>query len=153
MKPNSPEKQLDGFLDKYTPEIAAFARDALARLRDRLPGAVEMVYDNYNWLVIGFGPTERPSKAVLSLVLAPRHVTLCFLHGAKLRDPQRRLRGSGKQVRNVRLETTDTLDEPAVAALIAAAVAAADPPFDPEEPRRLIIKSVSEKQRPRRPAK
>src|SRR5262245_5701872 len=100
MKAKSPQQRLDGFIDKYTPEIAAFARAVLDKLRSRLPGAIELVYDNYNWLVIGFGPTERPSDAVFSVVLPPGRVTFCFLQGAKLPDPHRLLRGSGKVVRN-----------------------------------------------------
>ena len=50
------------FLDAYTPEIAAIAREALAKLRKRLPHAIEMVYDNYNALACGFGPDERVSE-------------------------------------------------------------------------------------------
>jgi hypothetical protein len=42
------EQQLDSFLAKYDPEIAAFARRALAKMRKLVPGAVEIVYDNYN---------------------------------------------------------------------------------------------------------
>lgn len=57
------EQQLDSFLAKYDPEVAAFARRALAKMRKLVPGAVEMVYDNYDWLVVGFSPTERPSKS------------------------------------------------------------------------------------------
>jgi len=53
------EQQLDSFLAKYDPEVAAFARRALAKMRKLVPGAVEMVYDNYDWLVVGFSPTER----------------------------------------------------------------------------------------------
>jgi hypothetical protein len=48
-------------------------------MRKLVPGAIEMVYDNYNWLVIGFGPPERPSEAIFSIVLPPGKVTLCFL--------------------------------------------------------------------------
>ena len=48
------EAQLDSFLDRYTPEVAADARQALAFMRARLPTATQMVYDNYNALVIGF---------------------------------------------------------------------------------------------------
>jgi len=36
-----------------------------------------MVYDNYNGLVIGFGPTERASQGIVSLTIFPRWVTLC----------------------------------------------------------------------------
>ena len=52
--------QLDGFIDKYSPEIAREGRAALRRLRALAPGAVELVYDNFNWLVVGFGPSARP---------------------------------------------------------------------------------------------
>lgn len=50
------EERLAGFLAKFTPEIAAFAQASLFRMRARLPGAMELVYDNYNALAIGFGP-------------------------------------------------------------------------------------------------
>src|ERR1039458_9537409 len=66
----------------------------------RLPGAVQLVYDNYNALVIGFGPSERASEASFSIVLYPRWVTLFFLQGAGLPDPRRLLKGSGKVVRD-----------------------------------------------------
>src|SRR5579863_1981778 len=56
--------QLESFLDKYDPEVATFARRTLEKMRKLLPGAIEMVYDNYNWLVVGFSPTERPSEAI-----------------------------------------------------------------------------------------
>src|SRR6476646_7169124 len=97
----SPEKQLDFFIDKHTPEIAALARRMLARMRARLPGAVEFVYDNYAALAIGFGPTERPSDAVFSVVLYPRWTHLYFLQGAVLPDPAGRLQGSGKVGRHL----------------------------------------------------
>jgi predicted RNase H-like HicB family nuclease len=55
------ENQLAGFIAKYSPEIGTVAYEVLAKMRELTPGAVEMVYDNYNALVIGFGPTERAS--------------------------------------------------------------------------------------------
>jgi hypothetical protein len=91
ISPAEAERQLESFLKKYDPEVAAFARRALAKMRKLMPGAVEMVYDNYNWLVIGFSPSERPSEAIFSIVLPPRRVTLCFLQGAGLTDPAKRL--------------------------------------------------------------
>jgi len=118
----NPQKQLDGFLAKYTPELAKTAKTMLRKMRKRLPGAVEMVYDNWNGLVIGFGPTERPSEAIISLLLLPEHVTLCFLNGAALRDPDKLLRGSGNQVRHIRLSDPDHLDQSDVDSLIEQAV-------------------------------
>src|SRR4051812_35443509 len=59
----SPEKQLNGFIEKYTPEIATLVKAARGKMQAFLPGAVELVYDNFNALAIGFGPSERASEA------------------------------------------------------------------------------------------
>jgi len=144
--------QLNGFIDKYSPAVAREGRAALRRLRRFAPGAVEMVYDNYNWLVVGFGPTERASEAVFSLVFAPRWLALCFLQDAStLPDPEKLLRGSGKVVRNVRLMTARDLDAPAVRTLVATALKRADVPIRKASRRRIVIRAISRKQRPRRP--
>jgi hypothetical protein len=151
VKTGSAENQLAGFIAKYSPEIGAAAHEVLAKMRELTPGAVEMVYDNYNALVIGFGPTERASEAVFSIVLYPRWVTLCFLQGAKLRDPDRVLKGKGSVARHIVLEDTMDLEKPEIESLISAALKCAAKPLDGANTRRLIIKSVSAKQRPRRP--
>jgi hypothetical protein len=145
------QSQLDGFLAKFTPEVDSLAHALVARMRARLPGAAIIVYDNYNALAIGFGPTEKPSHAVLSLAVFPRWVTLCFLQGAGLPDPSGILRGDGSRVRHVRLHDSEALDDPPIEALIAEAVSRSEPPFDPAAGQRLVIKSISAKQRPRRP--
>ena len=150
-RPSTPSQQLSRFLAKYTPKIAAQARRALAKMRKLLPGSTEMVYDNYNGLVIGFGPTEKPSLAILSILLMPDHVTLCFLQGASLPDPNHRLKGSGNLVRHVRLVPPTVLDDPEILDLINTALYRAKVPINPKARRQLIIKSISAKQRPRRP--
>jgi hypothetical protein len=151
--PASPQTQLTGFIAKFTPEIAALIKTVRARMRRRLPHAHELVYDNYNFFVIGYGPTERPSEAIFSIAAHARGVALCFLNGARLPDPQKLLRGDGSQVRSIRLPDAATLDHPAVEALIATAIGRMAVPFDPAVRPRLIIKSISAKQRPRRPVK
>src|SRR5580700_11259135 len=105
------EQQLESFLAKYDPEVATFARRALTKMRKLVPGAIEMVYDNYNWLVIGFSPSERPSEAIFSIVLPPGRVTLCFLQGAGLPNPAKRLQAKDNFVRNVRLYEAGKADE------------------------------------------
>jgi hypothetical protein len=146
----TPKQQLDAFLKKYDPMIAGIARRALTKLRKRLPGAVEIVYDNYNALAIGFGPNEKASLAILSVALYPRWVNLFFLQGARLPDPARRLKGSGNVVRSVRLED-GTLDDPEIQKLMDLALARAKVPIDRSQRRRLVIRSVAAKQRARRP--
>jgi hypothetical protein len=149
----SPAAQLDSFLDKFTPDIAAQAHTALRKMRARLPGAIELVYDNYNALAIGFASTDRASDAIFSIALYPRWISLFFLqNGTRLRNPESLLAGSGKQARHIVLVTPALLDTPAVQDLIAQALELAPKSIDPAQPRKLIIKSVSAKQRPRRPA-
>jgi len=145
-----PEAQLDRFLGKYTPEISALARRCLAKMRRRLPGATQLVYDNYNALVIGFGPSDKASRAIFSIVLYPRYMTLFFLQGARLPDPQRILQGSGNVVRRIRLESATVLDSQPVQELMGVALKRAIQPIDPRARGRLVIKSISAKQRPRR---
>jgi hypothetical protein len=149
------QAQLDSFLAKYDPEVETVARRALGKMRKLMPGAIEMVYDNYNWLVIGFGPTERPSEAIFSIVLPPGRVTLCFLQGASLPDPAKRLVGSGNVVRNIRLydageSDSRVLDDPEVLALINVALNRAKVPMPDRARRKLTVRSISAKQRPRR---
>ena len=147
----SPVGQLDGFLDKFTPETAANARDALARLRPLFPGAFELVYDNYSALAIGWGGSDRRDDVFCNIAVFPRWVTLVFTWGIDLPDPHGLLNGGGSQVRHLRLQSRETLDDPRVVALIAEAKARTRVPLDAAQPQRLVIKSVSSKQRPRRP--
>jgi len=146
----TPKQSLESFFKKYDPAIAKQGKAVLVKMRRLLPGAVEMVYDNYIGLVIGFGPTEKPSQAVLSVLLQPRWVTICFFYGTRLMDPGKRLRGKGKLVRSVRLEGPDDLDEPEIEALIEQSKDMAIPPFETKRKGYLVIKFVSAKQRPRR---
>jgi hypothetical protein len=146
------QKELDSFIAKFTPEIAQLARRVIAKMRKRLPGVIQLVYDNYNALAIGFGPSERASEAIFSIALYPRNVNLFFLQGASLPDTTKRLKGSGKVVRFVTLTTADVLDEPEIRALMNVALNRAKVSLDPKQRGRLIIKSISAKQRPRRPS-
>jgi hypothetical protein len=140
----TPAAQLAGFLAKYAPSVRGVARAAIATMRKRMPGAVEFVYDKANALVIGFGPNERPSDALFSIVLYTRYVNFFFLQGASLDDPEALLQGGGNQVRHIRLDPdASVLDRPAIRALIAQAVKASDVPLDKTRRRRLLIRAVS----------
>src|SRR6516165_3019965 len=137
------EAQLAGFLAKYDPEIEALAREARKRMQARLPGATELVYDNYNALAIGYGPSERASEAIFSIALYPRWVSLFFLQGARLPDPDQILKGSGSVAKHIVLSSSESLNDPAVRALMHEAVMQAKVAFDSHSNHRLIIKSIS----------
>jgi len=147
------QEQFEGFLRKYEPGVAAEAEKSLAKLRKLIPNAIEMVYDNYNALVVGFCPGTRPSEAIVSIAVMPEWVSLCFLQGAGLPDPEKRLEGSGNVARHIKMKKgAVTLDEPAVRTLIAKALVCEKVPIPTGQKRQFIIKSVSTKQRPRRPS-
>ncbi|HEY4217313.1 MAG TPA: hypothetical protein VGM67_09245 [Gemmatimonadaceae bacterium] len=148
----TPEAQLSAFLAKYTPEMAAEARAVRARLAKRMPTAVQMVYDNYRGVVIGFSPNDRPLDAPLSMFVLPDHVSLCFLHGATLDDPDDVLRGAGNQVRHIKLKSASELSSRPVSKLITAALASAKVPFSKTATPRVEVRAVMAKQLSRRKA-
>jgi hypothetical protein len=148
--PEDATDQLNRFIDNFDPAMATLIRECRAAMRKRLPTANELVYDNYNFFVIGYGPTDRPTDCVASLAANSKGVNLNFLHGSRLPDTHKILQGTGGQNRFVRLEGVATLSKPEVRDLLAIAVAQSDPPFPKSGAGKLIIRSVSDKQRPRR---
>lgn len=146
----TPARQLAAFIAKYDPAVARLARQCRSALRNRLPAAIEQVYDNYQFLAIGYCTTERTSDCLVSLAVSPKGVALSFYYGASLPDPDGILLGSGKQNRFVRLDSAATLKLPAVESLIRAAISQAKTPLSATAKGYLMIKSVSAKQRPRR---
>ena len=148
------EKQLKGFIAKFGPKHQTLIRAVRKALRKRFPSAYELAYDNYNFFVLGYGPTERPSDCIVSMAAGANGVGLCFIRGASLPDPKKILLGLGNQTRFIRIESVDVLERPEVKALVAAAAALAKTPLRATGFGTLIIRSVSAKQRPRRrPAK
>jgi len=147
---DSPAVQVAGFIAKFDPEVAKMTRAARSIVRKRFPTAIELVYDNYNALAIGYSPTERTSDVIFSLAVYPRWVSLYFLHGRSLADPRKLLQGSGTQGGFIKLESIETLDDPAVKALIQAALKHSKVSFATKGRGYTIVKSISEKQRPRR---
>lgn len=148
----SAENQLAGFIDKFTPEMATAIRAARAALRKRLPTANELVYDNYNFFVIGYSSTLRPSDCFAQLVADAHGVRLAFYYGSTLPDPAGILLGGGNQNRFIRLASARELGKPEVEALIRAAIAQGKAPLPATGRGTLVIRSVSAKQRPRRVA-
>jgi len=149
---SSPERQLASFLEKFTPEIASLTRALLAKMRTAYPTALELVYDNYNALAIGFSPTEKASHAIFSIAVYPRWVSLFFLQAKGLRDPHKLLQGSGSVAKHIRLASASALEDAAVRDLMMQAVERATVPFAQDGAHAVVIKSISAKQRPRRPA-
>jgi len=144
--------ELDSFLDKFTPELAKSTRGVLKAMRKLCPGAIELVYDNYNALAIGFATGERVKDVWFSIAVFPKWASLFFFRTVPLADPEKLLKGAGRTTRHIVLKDgAGTLAEPAVRALIDQALEKAGRPFKFGGRGRIVIKSVSARQRPRRP--
>ena len=146
------EAALDALIDRYSPEVAALGRALIARMRARVPQANALVFDNYNALGVGFAAGETAPQVLLSVVLYPRWVSLFFFKGRLLDDPAGLLDGDGKIIRHIKFRTVEEFERPEIEDLIAQQLDLGEPSLDPEARGRLIIKSISGKQRPRRPA-
>jgi hypothetical protein len=146
----SPAKQIASFIGKFDSKVAGLMRSARGALRKRFPTAIEQVYDNCNFLAIGFCTTERTSDCIVSLAAQAKGVALSFYWGATLPDPHHILQGSGNQNRFIRLDSAAMLARPEVEELLCAAAAQAKSPLPATGRGYTIIKSVSAKQRLRR---
>ncbi|HEY8879684.1 MAG TPA: DUF1801 domain-containing protein [Roseateles sp.] len=153
MKPASDPAaaQLADFIARYTPEMAAALTACRRKLRERVPRGYELVYDNYNALAIGYAWADKASASLVSIAGYPRWVTLFFLYGKGLPDPEGLLEGEGVRVRSIRLASPDDLDKPAVRRLLELALAPHEADFAAAPPLKTVIKSVAAKQRARHP--
>ena len=67
------------------------------------PKCNELIYDDYNFLAFGWGPTDRMSDIFCSIAVGTRGVIFGFMWGAKLEDPKGLLSGGGNQFRSLRV--------------------------------------------------
>jgi hypothetical protein len=147
----STQPEIAKFIARYSPAVAIQFRSARARIRKLFPRGFELVYDNYNALGSGFSPTLRSSDIVISVVAYPKWVTLFFFNGVHLPDPEKILQGAGPRIRSLRLQPFSLLKSQAVEELLAQAVRPLAADFAGAAKITTVVKSVSARQRPRRP--
>jgi hypothetical protein len=144
----TPSAQFSAFLSRFPPEIVALVKRCLPKLRRAFPGANQLVYDYSNSLVVAFGISERGYEAIVAMAIFPRWVRLYF--DKSLPDPKGLLEGSGSKVRSVTLKAATDLDHGDIHALIKAAIKHSGITFPRARSTRMIIKSESKKQRPKK---
>ena len=105
----------------WRPTRRRFGRCSLAGralLLQRLAPVVELHYDATSAVCAGFSYTGDLRGNFVNLAAYSNHVTLVFAWGSKLGDPERRLKGEGKQVRHMRLADLEALRDPYVLDLV-----------------------------------
>jgi len=138
---------IEPLLRRFDPKIRKLVHDARARLRKKLPTAIELVYDNHRALAIGFASSDRKSDTIVSLAVYARGVNLYFMYGAALEDPHHLLLGSGNQGRFIRLETAEMLDRREIDRLLSAAIEEGETPLPARGRGHVVIKSISARRR------
>ncbi len=91
------------FLEAFPPESREIALTLRDWVWDLYPKCNELIYDNYNFLALGWAPTDRMSDIFCSIAVGTRGVIFGFMRGVKLDDPKGLLAGSGNQFRSLRV--------------------------------------------------
>jgi hypothetical protein len=125
MAKQKPEKELLALIADHDPGIVQLALDLRSMILDAAPDARETVYDARYTISDIFSFTERWQDSFCMVAVYSKHVSLVFTHGARLPDPHRLLRGSGKQLRHLQARTEDDLQNDALRHFLEAAIARA----------------------------
>jgi hypothetical protein len=138
------------FLEPFPVESQNIALALRDWVWDLYPKCNELIYDNYNFLAFGWGPTDRMSDIFCSIAVGTRGVIFGFMWGVKLDDPKGLLRGGGNQFRSLRVPGIDKFSKADVKKLVKQAyensvAGLKGRPHTPQE--QTIVKSISEKKR------
>jgi hypothetical protein len=108
-------KPVAPWFKKLKPEMKAIA-DTLHEL---ITTAAPQLKAEIKWGM----PHYTKNSMVCALMGAKRHVSLFFHRGKLLKDPKKRLHGSGKTVRSIKFTSADQIPAPAIKAFVKAAAA------------------------------
>ena len=117
-----PDPTLDDLLAKSDPDVRAIAHRARELVLAALPDAVEKVHMGWRNATFGVAPSMADQLFVISPLKS--RVNLAIFTGAGLADPAGLLEGTGRSMRHVKVASLAALDDPALAALLAASVRA-----------------------------
>ncbi len=87
-EPLNAETRLRAFIHKFEPKDQRLIRAVRQAVRKRIPTANELVWDNYNFLVIGYSPTERPTDSIVSIAARQRRRLVFHSRSASSRSQE-----------------------------------------------------------------
>jgi len=113
-----------------SPTVRALATGARALIFDVLPQTVEVVWPRPRSAGYGTGP-RKMTEQFCWLAPAREHLVFGFYYGAELPDPAGLLEGTGARMRHRKVRAAEDLADPALRALVEAAVGHRVPPPAP----------------------
>jgi hypothetical protein len=123
MATKKPNKELLELLADHEPAVVKLALALRSLVVETAPTANEIVYDAGYTISDIFSFTQRWQDSFCFIATYSKHVNLGFTHGAKLADPERRLRGKGKQLRHLQVRTEEDLQNEDLRTFLIAAIA------------------------------
>jgi len=105
-------------LEKLSPEVRALVQQLRGLVREVAPEASERVH--MGWGVIHYAAGTSMRDVVAALAPQRGYVNLEFGDGVDLPDPARRLEGTGKRLRHVKIRRGEDARDPDVRALLEA---------------------------------
>jgi hypothetical protein len=121
MSTTATNKAVADLLELYSPKTQKLALATRAFVLKVIPTAIEGVDAKARTIGYGFG--TKYVDMICSLMPTKTGVTLGIAWGTELPDPQKLLEGAGKVHRHVKLQSKSDLDDPALKALLKAAIA------------------------------
>ena len=91
----------DLLLTKYGDEVRTLAVKTRRLVLDVLPDADEKTY--WGWSNTWYGTSDKSADAIFTISPQKAYVSLYFLRGTELSDPDGLLEGSGKKLRHVKI--------------------------------------------------
>lgn len=99
--PHPVSRDLLRFLKPYPTEVRETALALREWLWKHFPESNELLYDNYNAVVIGFAVSENASGAFCSVAVYAGYVNFGLLRGREIADAKKLLSGNGRQYRKM----------------------------------------------------
>jgi len=132
--PHSTPKALLEFLkpyDRSVRELAIAVRDFVI---PEMEPCIEIIYDAYNAVAFGYGPTESHLQGAIHVAVYTKYVNLGFNRGAHMKDPAGLLKGTGNNVRHITIKSKEDLKHPVIRKYLQEArkTAAKNCPYPPE---------------------
>lgn len=101
-------------MDSYPAPIQEILKKLRLVARDSMPAAHEFLYHN----AINYKLSEAPGTWICYIAAQRNYVNVGFYFGTTLSDPNKRLEGTGKRMRHVKVRTVEEAGDHELAELI-----------------------------------
>ena len=118
------EPSLEQFLAAYPPEIRDLVMDTRSLIYRVIPNAIEMV--DLPSKIVAYGLGRKYADLICAIAPYPKYVNLMFSKGAVMADPDKRLEGTGKRARHIKIRGSADLQASSTQTLLEQALRLAE---------------------------